>query len=72
MPEEAQWRELQTVLQQYPAKTMIWEAEPLEENRRRLLELDVESVVFAPGGNRPEEGDWLDLMREGIAALSRQ
>ena len=72
VPEEAHWRQLQSVLQQHPAKIMIWEAEPLEENRRRLLELGVESVVFAPGGNRPAEGDWLDLMREGIAALRRQ
>jgi len=69
VPEEAHWRQLQSVLQQHPAKMMIWEAEPLEETRRRLLELGVESVVFAPGGNRPAEGDWLDLMREGTASL---
>lgn len=72
VPEEAQWRELQTVLQQYPATIMIWEAEPLPVTRRRLHELGVDSVVFSPGGNRPAEGDLLDLMREGIASLSMQ
>ena len=72
VPEEAQWRQLQSVLQQHPAKIMIWEAKPLEETRRRLLELGVESVVFEPGGNRPAEGDLLDLMREGIASLRSQ
>ena len=72
VPEEVLWRQLQTVLQQHPATIMIWEAEPLEETRRRLLDLGVDSVVFAPGGNRPAEGDLLDLMHEGIASLSMQ
>lgn len=72
VPEEAQWRQLQSVLQQHPATIMIWEAEPLEDTRRRLLDLGVESVVFAPGGNRPAEGDWLSLMTAGLAALRRQ
>ena len=70
VPEEAQWRHLQFVLQQHPAKIMIWEDEPLEETRRRLAELGVESVVFSPGGNRPPEGDWLMLMQDGITAMS--
>jgi zinc transport system substrate-binding protein len=72
VPEEAQWRQLQSVLQQHPATIMIWEAEPLEETRRRLLDLGVDSVIFAPGGNRPAGGDLLDLMHEGIASLSMQ
>jgi zinc transport system substrate-binding protein len=69
VPEEAQWRELQSVLQRHPAKIMIWEAEPLGETRRRLAGLGVQSVVFSPGGNRPETGDWLDFMKAGIASL---
>lgn len=72
VPEEAQWRQLQSVLQRHPATIMIWEAEPLEETRCRLQGLGVESIVFAPGGNRPAKGDWLGLMTEGIAALGRQ
>lgn len=72
VPEEAQWRQLQSVLQQHPAKIMIWEGEPLEETRRRLTELGVQSVVFSPGGNRPAEGDWLELMNAGIASLRAQ
>lgn len=69
MPEDAQWRQLQSVLRQHPAKLMIWEGEPLDETRRRLDELGVESVVFSPGGNRPTEGDWLVLIQEGILGL---
>lgn len=70
MPDEAHWDQLQTVLQQHPAKIMIWEADPLPETRRRLAELGIESVVFQPGGNRPAAGDWLVLVRQGIAALA--
>lgn len=71
VPAEAQWRQLQTVLQHHPAKIMIWEGEPLAETRLRLAELGIDSVVFSPGGNRPGEGDWLELMQEGIASLDR-
>jgi len=69
MPEEADWDQLQAVLQQHPAKIMIWEADPLPETTRRLADLGIECVVFQPGGNRPLAGDWLDLLRQGIAAL---
>ena len=72
VPEEAQWRELQSVLQRHPAKIMIWEAEPLGETRRRLAGLGVQSIVFSPGGNRPGTGDWLDCMKAGIASLRLQ
>ena len=70
LPDEGQWRHLQSVLQRHPAKIMIWEGEPSDETRRRLSELGIESVVFSPGGNRPAGGDWLTLMQEGITAMS--
>lgn len=69
IPEEVLWDQLQAVLQQHPAKIMIWEADPLPETRRRLADLGIECVVFQPGVNRPLAGDWLDLVRQGIAAL---
>ncbi len=69
-PAEAEWRALESVLKQHPAKLMIWEGEPLPDTKRRLQEFGIKSVVFEPGGNRPGEGDWLDLMRQGTAALA--
>ena len=69
MPEEALWDQLQVVLRQHPARIMIWEADPLPETRRRLADVGIECVVIQPGGNRPAAGDWLDLVRQGIAAL---
>ena len=70
-PEEALWDQLQAVLQQHAARIMIWEAEPLPETKQRLADLGIECVVFQPGGNKPAAGDWLDLVRRGIAGLER-
>ena len=70
VPDEAQWRQLQSILRRHPAKLMIWEGEPLDETRRRLSDMGVDSVVFSPGGNRPPQGDWLDVIEGGIASLS--
>ncbi len=69
VPAEAEWRSLRSLLEQHPAKLMIWEGEPLPETKDRLLQLGIETVVFEPGGNRPANGNWLDLMRRGIAEL---
>ena len=69
MPADREWNGLRSVLDEHPATLMIWEGEPLPESRERLAELGVESVVFAPTGNRPAKGDWLDAMQAGAEAL---
>ena len=48
---------------------MLWEAEPLAEIRERLAALGVESRMFAPCANRPEQGDWLDVMNANASVL---
>ena len=63
VPDEAAWEELASLLVEHPAKVMIWEAEPLPEVRRRLTELDLEVLVYRPVANRPDEGDWLSVLR---------
>jgi hypothetical protein len=35
------------------------------------MELGIDSVVMQPGGNKPAEGDLLDLFQQVIAALER-
>ena len=42
---------------------MIWEGEPKQGTVTRLREMGIESVVFDPCGNVPEEGDFLTVMR---------
>ena len=68
-PSEKMWSELDAVLKEHPAKWMIWEGEPLEETRAQLAERGVQSVIFAPCGNRPESGDFLTVMRQNVDNL---
>jgi zinc transport system substrate-binding protein len=63
--------DLYSALSDQSAKWMIWEGEPSETNRNKLAELGLESVVFSPAGNRPEQGDWLQLMQGNVEALRR-
>jgi len=70
-PDEAAWTELEALLADHPAHFMIWEAEPLPAVKERLASMGVESVVFDPCGNRPEQGDFLDVMRRDVAVLER-
>ena len=57
------------ILEEHPAKWMLWEAEPASENVERLRSLVVESIVFDPCGNRREAGDFLSVMLKNAANL---
>lgn len=65
-PDEEQWETLEKLLESHPAKWMIWENTPLPESVDRLKEMGVNSVVFNPSGNRPENGDFLSVMRSNV------
>ena len=69
IPGEAQWAELERILQTQPARLMLWEAEPLEQVRERLGTLGVEITMFETAGNRPDRGDFQDAMRRNQEAL---
>lgn len=69
MPSEAQWRALRHLIKEHPARAMLWEAEPLPEIAERLAALGIESRVYAPCANRPDNGDWLTAMRANTAVL---
>ena len=66
MPTEEQWMELQTILKDHPAKSMIWEGPPLQATVDRLQTMGVNSVVFDPCGNVPEEGNFLSVMQQNV------
>lgn len=51
------------------ASTMLWEAEPLPATRKALEARGIQIVVFEPAGNRPTEGDFLEVMRGNVEAL---
>jgi zinc transport system substrate-binding protein len=69
-PGASMWRDLRTILRDHPAQWMLWEDTPLPETARQLRALGVEPVVFHPCGNRPLEGDYLNVMRENVSRLA--
>ena len=71
VPDEAQWSELQDILQAHPARIMFWEEQPLPEVQARLDELGIKAVVFSPMGNRPLSGDFVSGMAANIDRLEQ-
>lgn len=51
---------------------MFWEAEPLSATRKRLQAMDITAVVFDPCANRPDSGDYLDIMAANIRTLAAE
>ena len=69
MPPNEEWEGLRKILASHPAKWMIWEAKPSEAIVAKLTELGVGSLVFDPCANRPESGNFLDVMKENVEHL---
>ncbi|SEF63767.1 metal ABC transporter substrate-binding protein [Vibrio hangzhouensis] len=70
-PSDRQWRELDLLVSKRSAKWMIWESEPLDDSVATLKHRGVNSIVFAPLGNLPEQGDFLTQMRINIQQLQK-
>ena len=68
-PEEDKWNELGKLVERHSAKWMLWEGKPLPESVARLKEMGIESVVIDPCGNRPDEGDFMSVMKDNVANL---
>jgi zinc transport system substrate-binding protein len=69
LPDEAMWKELEKLHHEHRAAWMIWEDEPLPKSVKRLDEMGIQSVVFNPCGNRPEQGDFMTAMRSNLENL---
>lgn len=69
MPPDTEWSGLRGILKSHPARWMIWEAEPAPETAAKLRAMGIESVVFDPCANRPESGDFLNVMKRNVEAL---
>lgn len=70
-PADEQWDELEVGLRAHPARWMLWEGEPLEKSAKQLASMGVRSTVFAPCMNRPEDGDFLSIMKQNVENLRR-
>lgn len=71
MPDDEQWAELQAMLETHAAAWMLWEGDPLPASVNKLQALGVQSVVFDPCGNTPEQGDFLSVMQQNVARLQQ-
>lgn len=71
MPATSDWIELGNILSSHPAGLMLWEDTPLEEVAAKLLESGIRSVPFHTASNRPDNGDYLDVMRNNILRLAQ-
>ena len=60
---------LNRILKEHPAKWMIWEGKPMKESAERLKAIGLESLVFDPCGNTPDQGDFLSVMRQNVENL---
>jgi len=69
IPTSEQMLELNRILKEHPAKWMIWEGKPLLGSVQQLQALGVESLVFDPCGNKPDQGDFLDVMQQNFVNL---
>jgi zinc transport system substrate-binding protein len=69
IPTTEQMLELHTILKNYPAQWMIWEGEPEKEAVDRLQTVGMQSVVFDPCGNAPDQGDFMSVMRQNVQNL---
>lgn len=69
VPKADDMKTLKAILADHAAGWMIWEGEPAAESVELLKAIGVKSVVVDPSGNRPDEGDWLTVMRQNIENL---
>ena len=69
LPTGEQMLELNRILKEHPAKWMIWEEMPMKESVERLQAIGLESLVFDPCGNKPDQRDFLDVMQQNFADL---
>ena len=71
-PTTTAWIELQQLLVEHPATIMVWENVPLTSTAQRLSDSGIESVRFLTVANRPDEGDYISVMRENVRQLERE
>jgi zinc transport system substrate-binding protein len=71
-PSVKAWIDFQDILRDHPAQIMIWEGGPGEKTADKLEQLGLRSIVFQTGANRPENGDYFQLMEANIERLLAQ
>ena len=71
VPDNKQWLALQQLLNGHEASWMIWEGEPDAQSVARLQALGISSLVFDPGANVPQEGDFMTIMKRNLSEIEK-
>ena len=69
-PTTSAWIALQQISTTHPASIMIWEDEPLAATAKRLADAGIRTVVFQTMAIRPNEGDYLSVMRANVERIA--
>ena len=62
--------ELKSILKEHSAKWMIWEGTAMKQSVESLKAIGIDSLVFDPCGNTPDQGDFLSVMRQNVKNLT--
>ena len=46
---------------------MLWEDEPIEEIKKKLISMGIKVIVFRTCGNKPPTGDFIKEMKNNLA-----
>jgi len=65
-PTDEQWRGLERIVDKSQENLMLWEGKPNKKIENKLLELNIDILVFDPCANMPAEGDFLDVMEDNL------
>ena len=71
VPDAKQWAQFDTLVEGHKLQWMLWEAPPNAETVEQLRARGVNCLVFKPCGNVPEDGNYLEIMRENAEELKR-
>lgn len=65
-PDASEWANFEALRIRHPATVMLWEGTPDAGTAAKLKALGVKPLVFDPCANRPETGDFLEVMRANL------
>ncbi len=71
VPTVSQWNDLNHILEEHKAQYMLWEVGPLPGSTAELNARGITNVVFSPGGNKPDNGDFMSVMQQNITNLKQ-
>lgn len=69
-PSEEEWQELDELLEEQSSRVMLWEDYPLADTITELSNRGISVIVFHTCISKPDDGDFMDLMRANARRLS--